>query len=226
MFRSIYESPWYHPLLCWVASAALLLFVARRLPFLYAFLVAFVLAILADATLTGPWSPVSPGGAAAAALGLVFVILGDARYFLLVERARAGRLSGRAAAIAFGFSLIVPGASFVVRQASPRLFADMRVVFFAYEGLFVVLAVGLRAWLPQRLRDATAGERAWALRATEFEIAQYALWALADALILAGLDVGFALRLIPNTMYYALFLPFVAWTAPRASHEPWHAATA
>jgi hypothetical protein len=38
----------------------------------------------------------------------------------------------------------------------------------------------------------------------------YALWALADVLILVGrLDAGWGLRVIPNQLYYALYLPFV-----------------
>jgi hypothetical protein len=48
-----------------------------------------------------------------------------------------------------------------------------------------------------------------------FEIVQYALWALADVLILSGMSWGFLLRIVPNSLYYAFFLPFVWWTAPR-----------
>ena len=38
----------------------------------------------------------------------------------------------------------------------------------------------------------------------------YALWALADVLILVfGLDAGWLLRVVPNQLYYAFWLPFV-----------------
>jgi hypothetical protein len=33
--------------------------------------------------------------------------------------------------------------------------------------------------------------------------------------ILAGWDFGFALRILPNVLYYAFFVPFVFATAPR-----------
>jgi hypothetical protein len=69
-------------------------------------------------------------------------------------------------------------------------------------------------------------DRRWSLFATHFEIAQYALWALADVIILGGHDVGYALRLVPNTMYYVLYLPFVAWSAPRDLADPWREARA
>ena len=37
----------------------------------------------------------------------------------------------------------------------------------------------------------------------------YALWATADVLIMAGQDVGWALRMVPNQLYYAFYLPVV-----------------
>ena len=41
----------------------------------------------------------------------------------------------------------------------------------------------------------------------------YALWASADVLILyGGLDVGWLLRVVPNQLYYAFFVPFAWWT--------------
>jgi hypothetical protein len=42
-----------------------------------------------------------------------------------------------------------------------------------------------------------------------FAATYYALWAFADALILAGFDAGWALRMLPNQLYYALSVPFV-----------------
>ena len=39
----------------------------------------------------------------------------------------------------------------------------------------------------------------------------YALWAVADVLILAGRDVGWALRIVPNQLYYAFWVPVVWW---------------
>ena len=44
----------------------------------------------------------------------------------------------------------------------------------------------------------------------------YGLWAAADALLLAtGADSGFALRVIPNLLYYGGFIAALARLAPR-----------
>jgi hypothetical protein len=228
MFQTVYESPLFHPVLFWIGGAAFVVALARRMPFLYAYLVVFALEILADATLTGPWSPVPGIRALATAVPLVFVILGDARYFVLVERARAGRLDARSIGVATGFSFLVPIASWLPQLAWPDAFGDTRRVFLLYEVMFIVLAAAMRAWLPRRLARTGADDdaRRWAIRATEFQLAQYGLWTVSDLLILAGFDAGFALRLVPNAMYYVLFLPFVAWSAPRPLLEPWSPARA
>lgn len=219
MWKSVYESALFHPVLFWIAGALFVVAIATRMSFLQGYLVLGAFEILADATLTGPWSPVPQVKALATAVPLAFVIMGDARYFVIVERVRSGKLDARALATAIGFAFIVPVASYVPQLLWPATFEKSRHVFLLYETMFLVLAIGMRAWLPRRLD----GEgRRWALRLTEFEIAQYALWALADVVILAGSDAGFALRLVPNAMYYVLFLPFVARTAP----EPWAPARA
>jgi len=97
----------------------------------------------------------------------------------------------------------------------PSLAANERVQYLVYEAMFAALALAWRlVVLPARLRQATPEARRWALSATTFVLAQYALWATADVLILAGHDAGFALRLAPNALYYGLFLPFVYATAP------------
>ena len=43
------------------------------------------------------------------------------------------------------------------------------------------------------------------------------LWATADVLILAGVDLGWALRLLPNQLYYAFTVPFFWWRTRRRS---------
>lgn len=73
--------------------------------------------------------------------------------------------------------------------------------------------------LPARLREATPEVRRWALALTGFVLGQYALWVAADLLILAGADLGFGLRLLPNALYYAAFLPFVYAAAPAAERS-------
>ena len=226
MFQAIYDSPWHSPAAFWAAAVAFLAWWMRRKPFLVAFVALFTVEILADALASGGWSPLtllrSPW---ASPVSIGFVILGDFRYFLLVERhapragaagAAPGDVTPKAAwAAAVALALIVPVASALATRVLPPRLADVRWTFLVYEVMFVGLSLALRfAWLPRRLGPAPAAVRTWLLRVTGFEIAQYGLWALADVIILAGADAGFALRLLPNAMYYALFLPFVALTAP------------
>jgi hypothetical protein len=223
MFRAIYDSPWHNPAAFWAAGVAFLAWWMRKRPFLVAFVALFTVEILADALATGGWSPLallhsrweSPAA-------IAFVIVGDFRYFLLVERfvrrpgAKAGDATAPSAwAAAVGLSFLVPVVSAVLNRTLTAGLADTRWTFLVYEALFVALALALRFVLvPRRLAAAPAPVRAWLLRVTTFELAQYVLWALADVIILAGVDAGFALRLVPDAMYYMLFLPFVALTAP------------
>ncbi len=227
MFRALYDSPLLDPLLFWIGGAALLLAVARRLPLLYAYLVAFGLSILADATLTGPWSPIAPGSRVATVASVLFVILGDLRYFVVLARARAtgASIAKSGWLMAIGTSLIVPILSFAAGEAFPAAFANGRVQFLAYELAFFALVLTLRVGA-RRLAPGGAAYARWAARTSDFELCQYGLWALADVVVLSGYDAGFLLRVVPNVMYYVLFLPFVAWTAPRELAEPWHGARA
>ncbi len=219
-FERIYASPIHDPLFFWLAAALFVLALAARLPFLAGFLVAFTFEIAADALATGALSPIPKDASWGTPVAVAFVILGDFRYFLLVERYRregggeqrpAGAVFGAAAAWAF----LVPVASFVLRNVVPSLAAPMRVTFLTYELMFLVLALVLRlALLPRTTAGAAPDVRRWLFEVTVFEVVQYALWATADVVILSGAPAGFLLRLVPNTMYYALFLPFVLLRAP------------
>lgn len=223
MFQAIYDSPWHSPAAFWAAGVAFLALWVRRKPFLVAFFALFTIEIVADALATGGWSPLallkSPW---ASPIAIAFVILGDFRYFLLIERfARrpdaepADPTTPAAWAGAAASALIVPVAAALANRTVAARFTDPRWTYLTYEALFVVLALTLRfVVLPRRLAAAPANVRAWLLAVTGFEIAQYALWVLSDVIILAGADAGFGLRLLPNAMYYAIFLPFVAWKAP------------
>src|SRR5262245_46677371 len=116
MFQKIYDSAWHHPGLCWIAGAPLLLLVAARLlraregdqRLFAALLVVFQIEIVLDAWLTGVFTPLT--GTAATAAAIAFVILGDLRFFLLLERWGRERQPGLggAAARALGLSLLVP----------------------------------------------------------------------------------------------------------------------
>jgi hypothetical protein len=223
MFQAIYDSPWHNPVLFLAAGAVLLLAVARRLPFLYAYLVLFGVQLMLDAYLTGGLSPLLPQHEALiGTVAVPFVILGDARFFLLLERYTRAPIDAptpRAAWLAAAaWSFLVPVVSYALRTAVPHPFAESRWLFLSYELLFVPVAAAWRFVLvPRRLAGERpdAPRRRWLTRVADFELGMYASWAFADVVILRGSDLGFALRLVPNVMYYALFLPFVWLTAPK-----------
>ena len=60
----------------------------------------------------------------------------------------------------------------------------------------------------------------WMRQVSQFVLLYYGLWATADAIILAaGSDLGFALRVIPNTLYYGGLIAAIGLAASRASQE-------
>jgi hypothetical protein len=220
MFQALYDSPWHSPGLYWLLGGLFLLAVLWRRPFLLALSILFSVVVLCDVLVTGALAPLgaSPW---AGRLAIVFVILGDLRYFLLVERYirrpdGGPGVPGMALLAAAGLSLLVPLASGLPQAIMPALYPSPRHLFLTYELMFALLALALRVGvLPRRLRRADPDLRRWLLGLTTFELVQYAGWAAADALILAGVEAGFLLRLAPNALYYGGFLPFAYYTAPR-----------
>ena len=147
MFESLYGSPWHHPYFFWAFGGPLLgLFAWRALTSeapraraLAALLAAFQLGILADAWLNAPkLSPLS--GGTAEAVAIAFVILGDARFFLLLERFGRGQTRLRASVYALGWSLLVPVGSLLAKSFS----SNGRVHYLTYELAFAALIIGLR----------------------------------------------------------------------------------
>ncbi len=224
MFQAVYDSAWHHPGLALLAAALFALLLASRQTFVTAWAIVFLFEIAADALVTGQLSPVPKKTELEKWLGITFVVLGDFRYFLLAEvfvRARAaprglGPASawGRAAVLAF----VVPVLSVIPQKLWPDLFADTRKIFLLYEVMLLSLVVVLRfAVLPRRLAAVEPSVRRWILRVTTFVAVQYGLWATADVIILAGAQAGLLLRLVPNFLYYAAFVPFVFLSAPGSS---------
>ncbi|MDP3278908.1 MAG: hypothetical protein Q8Q09_27195 [Deltaproteobacteria bacterium] len=243
MWKSLYDSAWHNPGIFALAAFFLLIWLivwpkhAPSLRHLRVLVAGLAVVVLADIALTGGLSPLAPAHRHwIGYVAIPFVILGDARVFLLFEQelarstvqdpARSLKTYGRALAMA----LIVPVLQAILLQLFPSMFAQRRRLFLAYELMFLPVLLGyIRVRVQpalvaraQRLTQHTwlQGGK-WLSLLGVFVFAQYALWALADVMILAGLDAGYLVRFVPNAMYYALFLPFAYGSAPsdRATDE-------
>lgn len=215
MFQALYGSPWHHPAVAWfcapLAIAAAFALRARRPRAWLVALVVLEAEIALDAWFTGGWPPLAPTSPWSERAAVVFVVLGDWRFFYLIER--QWRTRARAAALSLLWSLIIPVTSYAARLSWPSVMNDSRHLFLLYEAAFLPLAlvtlVRVRRGLP------SGAVEKWARRLVAFEVVQYAGWAIADIVILRGHDWGFGLRLIPNVLYYAAFVPFAVFTSPR-----------
>lgn len=141
---------------------------------------------------------------------LPFVLLGDFRVFalwlgVLAPEEPVGRRLARAA----GWTLVVPSAAWSVYRLLDAAAGPLpeQVLWLVYEVAFT----GLALWWAFRRIPASRSPATGFLRATALYVAAYyALWACADVLILSGVDAGWALRVLPNQLYYGFWVP-VAW---------------
>lgn len=188
--------------------------------FVDAYAIVFALETMLDPFATGPLLRLlglADGGIATAVM-VVFVLLGDFRVYLLLFALlaiAAGRDWRSALPTAVAWTLLVPliayPLSLAVRGLHPD--ADANTIWLLYESLFALVALGLRARLvPVRVPADQPALRAFLGEALAYVAVYYGLWASADVLIqLAGLDVGWLLRIVPNQLYYAFWIPFVVW---------------
>lgn len=177
--------------------------------FLRAWALAFTLETLLDPVATGPLARAAAlSGVALTAWIFLFVWLGDFRVLLLVfgecGEAPDLRVAARRAA---GLTCLVPLATGLLYAPvwMGRAEAPEQLLWLVYETLFAALALFLRARAPARaLREVLL-----------YVFAYYALWAAADVLILRGDDAGWALRVLPNQLYYSFFVPFACFRIAR-----------
>lgn len=211
--KSLYDSPFHHPLAAYVGGLLLLFAIARRLPFLHGYLTVFLVCILADATVTGGWSPVPLGTSAYTFFSVLFIILGDLRYFVLAERVtRPDEPLARTLLFSVPVSFIMPVTTGIMSRTLPAM-ADDRVLYAVYELAMVPLVMGLDHFRFAR-RALDPAVRKWVHEVSLFFAALYLGWGSCDLLILAGVEFGHVLRIVPNVMYYALFLAVVWLRAP------------
>ena len=182
--------------------------------FVLLYSVAFTLETILDPIATGPLSrAMRLSGAAQTTAMLPFVLLGDWRVLLLVFALAAGpdrraHAFARSAALSLAVPAFAWSSDALLRLRFPAL--SGQVLWLLYELGFLALALGLRALAVPRLAAGAGPRIERVLRGVlAFAATYYALWALADALILAGFDAGWALRMLPNQLYYAFTVPFV-----------------
>jgi len=214
-YHSDLQSLW---LLLVVPSLFLLVLLSRgrragdtRSRFLHVYALAFTLETVLDLVATGPFVRVlGLDGALLTGWIFVFVWLGDFRVLWLVFAEWDVAVQDRRAAArrAAAWTCLVPVTTgLLYAPVWLRIVeAPAQGLWLAYEALFAALALWLRS------RTASPSARAILL----YAFAYYALWAAADALILSGVDVGWALRVIPNQLYYSLYVPFAWWRCGRA----------
>ena len=148
-----------------------------------------------------------------------FVLLGDLRVLLLaIGVARPERSLRRNLLWALALSLVVPvlagGAYGLARAIWPDIHGQ--TLWMIYEFGFLSLCILLsRNWVPRILAGGDANPHnasaiAFLRALFGFSAAYYALWWFADwIIVVGGLDLGWALRIVPNQLYYALWVPFV-----------------
>lgn len=212
-FKAIYDSGYHHPLVCYLACFAFLCWLVPKLPFLQGYTLSFLFCIAADATVTGSASPLSASSPAYTVFSVVFVVLGDFRYFLLCERiTRPADPFQRVLRFAVPVSLLLPVIMGLLHRTVLAT-ANDRAFYAVYESAMVVFVF----WLARSRfskRPVPPEVRAY-LREVHFLFAGlYAGWALCDVLILNGVAVAHVLRIVPNVLYYAVFVPFVFMRAP------------
>jgi len=221
-FEAFYASALQHPVLLWVAaSLALLSCVARRDldPSVKGYCAILTALSLADAWLTSTHVygvGALPDGVARV-VSVFFVLAGDYRYLLLLFAAtREGGIQAtpRALVAAAILTAIVPLGSQAVVAWLPAAQGEPRMLFLVYEVAFFVLASVLAVW-HWRTRRAP-----WLLPVTACVLLTYALWAAADAILLAtGSDTGFGVRVVANLLYYGGLVAVIGWAAERGARQ-------
>jgi len=190
--------------------------------FVDAYALVFACETLIDPVATGPLLGALgiADGAAGTAVMVLFVLLGDFRVYLLLFgllAIAAGRSWRDALPGAAAWTLLVPLIAYPTNAGLDALIAGRHPssIWLIYEATFCLVALGLRARLAPTAPPAL---RRYARAVLLYVALYYGLWASADVLIqLAGLDLGWLLRMVPNQLYYGFWIPFVVWRffAPR-----------
>lgn len=157
--------------------------------------------------------PLVTGALGIGAALVPFVLLGDFRVFLLLFAVGwPERALGNVVIAAARWTAAVPVVAWLAFRAIRAWHGpvDLTVLWLLYELGFVALATWFRQrWIPRVAADRPAA-RGYLRAILAYVLVYYGLWAAADVLILGGVDAGWALRIVPNQLYYAFWVPF-AW---------------
>jgi hypothetical protein len=225
-YANLYHSPWHNPGLFVLANGLLIVFLLLRktttaeASFLRKSLIAMAILAIVDAALTGELAPFPEP--IVPYVAIPFVILGDVRFFFLLER--YAKQNGQSTPVAKLFfrsllwGLIVPSTAYATKMS----FFPERTnhwLFLTYESFFTVIALIFIGFVLPKWMNAwkiTADQKRWLKTIALFELGFYALWVAADVIILfTGHEWGYLLRLAPNILYYAIFGWFVVLSAPK-----------
>ena len=222
-WQAFYHGSWQFPYAVMVVPLAFLLYraIARErrelaldpalAPFVSLWVTLFTLAALFDPIATGPIAKALDGELLTSffsrALGTLFVMLGDFRVYWLVLRFRTPtQTTARAALEALGVSLIAP----LLAGLVALLDGPTQLMWLTHEVVSLGIAFAL-AWFALPSETERPHHAQFVRGALGCMAAYYGLWAAADVVILGGVDAGWVMRLVPNQLYYGLFVPFVWW---------------
>ena len=221
-FEAFYASPTQHPFLLWAAAGAALIYCATRTNLdatvrRYCFALVVLSGLDAWMSSAHIYGIGALEGMAASVVPLFFVLAGDTRFLIVAVAGSPGgklEINGRVAALAAGLTVLVPVTTQVILRSLPESMNHARMMFFIYEVLFVLLTLTLLR-VHENVRT-----NPWVQRVAHFVVIYYGLWATADLIILTtGADIGFAVRVLPNVLYYGGLIAVMAWSAEKASEE-------
>jgi hypothetical protein len=196
-FESFSKTAWILPGPALIAFPIVVALSLRARGFYRAWGLFFGLTTALDAFFNGAWTPFAADSGWATVSGVLFVYLGDLRLFSAILWNGSTRSLVKAASLAW----VVPLLTQAVRALFPSLAAVPRTTFLLYEVLFVLCLGGL--FVVTR----TLPNPAFRKRLTAFFAVQYILWISADVLLLqTRSDLGYALRILPDVLYYGVFV--------------------
>lgn len=223
-FIGIDQAPFLKTYPAIVANAALFVFALIKKPALRTYLLIFSATTLVDILVAGKIIPIS-NAQLQTSIEYIFVLIGDLRFIILLAfLVYAGKKMADLESFKIDGSVIKPALIFMmfasllvqaIDYAKPGFFSEPRRRFLTYELISLTLTfLWIYAVLPQK--PVVKREAKFLRRASIPVFAYYGLWSIADILILNGFEAGFAIRLVPNLVYYCIFLWWVCAAGQKA----------